>query len=108
MKPVGAPPAALRLHKCQTLDLNERAHSIRENAERMRNDLDEAMEDGVFTRREFRHVRGHVALQHQLAKEQCSILKWAWASLMQIERLIEGYRGRIHRMGKAAREAALT
>ena len=94
-KPVGAPPAALALHKNQTLDANEGAHAMRENAERLLEELDGFMADGVFTRTEYRHVRGHVALGHRLAGEQCSILKWAWASLMQIEGLIAGYRLRL-------------
>jgi len=107
-KPVGAPPAALALHKSQTLDLNERAHAMLENTEHMLAELDEYMEDGVFTRAEYRHHRGHIALEHMLAEEQCSILRWAWASLMHIEKLIAGYRGRIQKTAKAAREAALT
>jgi hypothetical protein len=107
-EPVGAPPAALTLHKSQTLDLNERAHAMCENTEHMLEELDEAMQDGVFTRAEYRHHRGHLALEHQLAEEECSILRWAWASLMQIEKLIAGYRGRIQAKEKAAREAALT
>ena len=53
-KPVGAPPAALALHKSQTLDLNERAHAMLENTEHMLAELDEYMEDGVFTRAEYR------------------------------------------------------
>jgi hypothetical protein len=91
-KPVGAPPAALTLHKTQTLDANERAHALKENAEHLLVELDEFMQDGRFTMAEFRHVRGHVALADLLAEEQCSILRWAWASLMQIEGLIAGYR----------------
>lgn len=90
--PVGAPPAVLTLHKEQTLDANELAHALKENAEHTLEELDEAMSDGRLTRAEFRHVRGHVALGGVLAERQCSILKWAWTSLMQIEGLIAGYR----------------
>ncbi|MBN1837883.1 MAG: hypothetical protein JW820_18645 [Spirochaetales bacterium] len=101
-KPVGAPPAVLALHKDQTLDANECAHAMKENAERLLEELDDFMDDGVFTRAEYRHVRGHIALGHRLAEEQCSILKWSWKSLMAIEKLIDAYRLRIQEMKKAA------
>lgn len=106
-KPVGAPPAALVLHKEQTLDLNELAHDLRENARHTLEELDEAMEDGRFTRAEFRHIRGHLELASTLTERQCSILRWAWRSLMQIEELIAGYRGRIQQKEKAARASGL-
>lgn len=107
-KPVGAPPAALVIHKEQTLDMNERAHAMCENTEHLLLELDGFMDDGVFTRAEYRHTRGHIALEHRLAEEQCSILRWAWASLMQIEKLIAAYRGRIQEKEKAVRQTALT
>jgi hypothetical protein len=106
-KPVGAPPAALVLHKTQVLDANERAHDMAENTEHLLAELARFMEDGVFTEAEYRHTRGHVALGHKLAEEQCSILRWAWTSLTQIEALIATYRGRIQRMKKAALASGL-
>jgi len=105
---VGAPPAALALHKSQTLDANEGAQAMEANAAHLLEDLRTFAADGIFSRAEVRHARGHAALQHQLAQEQCSILKWAWLSLVAIERLIEGYRARIQEAEKAAREAALS
>jgi hypothetical protein len=51
--PVGAPPAVLALHKDQTLDANELAHALKENAEHTLEELDEAMSDGRLTRAEF-------------------------------------------------------
>lgn len=107
IKPVGAPPAALILHERQILDLNERAHSIHENAEHMLEVLEEAMADGTLTRAEYRHMRGHIALQRLLAHEQCSILRWAWASFMQIKRLVERYRAKVQETKKAARQSGL-
>ncbi len=104
-KPVGAPPRALSLHKEQALDANETAHDMEENAEHLLADLRTFALDETFSRAEVRHARGHAALQHQLAVRQCSILTWAWASLVQIERLIEGYRLRQQiRKGSVGRE----
>ncbi len=106
-KPVGAPPAALVLHKTQTLDANECAHEIQENAEHLLAEFDGYLDDGVFTRAESRHTRAHIALMGRLAADQCSILRWAWRSLAQIEGLIDGYRVRIQVMKKAARQSGL-
>lgn len=106
-KPVGAPPAALVLHKRQTLDANGCAHDIRENAQHLVAEMDRAMEDQVITMLEFRRVRAHAALGRLLAEEQCSILRWSWRSLMAIEALIDRYRRTAQEMKKAARQSGL-
>jgi len=79
----------------QILDGNEGAHDMRENAEHVLAALDEAMELGIFTREDLRHVRAHIVLERMLAEDQCSILTWTWHSLMKAEALVEGYRARL-------------
>lgn len=90
-EPVGPQPKALTVHKEQTLDVNEIAHALKENAEHTLKELDEAIEYGL-THARLRHIRAHVALAALLADRQCSIVKWAWVSLVQIEGLVARYR----------------
>jgi hypothetical protein len=84
----------------QLLDGNQNAHEMTENAEHLLADLQLFAEDGLFTKAELRHTRGHVLLMEQIAKDQCSIFRWSWASLMKIQTLVERYRGRIQTLEK--------
>jgi hypothetical protein len=56
----------------------------------------------VFTVREQRKHRERLLRSLRLAKGLCSIISWAWRSLLEIERLIQAYRGRIQEIKKAA------
>jgi hypothetical protein len=94
--------------KSQLLDGNEGAHSMEEGSEHLLEDLRTFAADGTFSRVECRHAMGHAALLHSQAEDQCSIMKWAWASLMKIERMIEGYRLRVQTKEKAVRQTALS
>ncbi|MBN1631920.1 MAG: hypothetical protein JW990_19350 [Thermoleophilia bacterium] len=107
-RPVGAPPAALVLHTSQMLDANEWAHESANNAEEMIAEFDRYMEDQVFTRTEQRKHRERMVRSLRLANGLCSIIKWAWASLIQIEKLTAEYRARTQETAKAAPNAALT
>lgn len=53
------------------------------------------------------YLRRHTLLEHELNREQCSLLKWCRFGAEGTGRVIRQLRGRIQEMKRAAREAAL-
>lgn len=105
MGAVGAVPQALELLDDTILDAQCCADAQVTNTALILDRLEGVFADGQIDDRDtsdLLYVFRHVRLEHQMNKDQCSLMKWARHHTNKVSELVAGYRTRLQRMKKAA------